>query len=102
MGPDRAEPIIAAVNAFAEQERLRWQQMRTGTPPPIEAPPQEQMEALVDEAYQLLEARRTAEACDRWLAAWEIAKTSSPHACAPQRISRRLIQAVSSISGTGV
>ena len=28
--PDRAEPIVSAVDAFAEQERLRWQE---GGPP---------------------------------------------------------------------
>jgi len=30
VGPDRAEPIVSAVDAFAEQERLRWQE---GGPP---------------------------------------------------------------------
>lgn len=56
-------------------EQLRWQQVRNQTLPPIEAPQEEQMENLVLEGYRLLQAQRTAEACDRWLAAWEIAKT---------------------------
>jgi tetratricopeptide (TPR) repeat protein len=75
VGQEQAKPALSAIDVFAAQERLRWQQVRDQTLPPIEAPSEERMEALALEGYRLLEAQRTAEACDRWLTAWEIAKS---------------------------
>ena len=75
VGPEQAQPALSAVDAFADKERLRWQQMQAGTLPPIDVPPDEEMDDLVHEAYRSMNEKHTAEACDRWLAAWEIAKT---------------------------
>ena len=71
----QAAPVLAAIDAFAEQEARRWQQVQAGALPPIEVPPAEQMEDLVGEGYDLLAEHQNAAGCDRLLAAWDIAKT---------------------------
>lgn len=43
VSPDTAAAVLAAVDTFVEQERLRWHQIATHTLPPIEIPPEERM-----------------------------------------------------------
>jgi len=65
---------LRAIDAFERVEDARWTQIRAGTLPPMELLPEERLDDLMQEGYRLLEAHRTAAACDRWLEAWEIVK----------------------------
>jgi len=74
VGRKKAKPLMDAIDIFARAENERWEQVRTGTLPPIEVSLSEQMDDLVYEAYEYLEKRQSVAACDRWLAAWAIAE----------------------------
>jgi hypothetical protein len=41
VGQEQARPALSAIDVFAAQERLRWQQVRDQTLPPIEALPEQ-------------------------------------------------------------
>jgi tetratricopeptide (TPR) repeat protein len=66
--------VLRAIDAFQRAEAERWEQIKAGTLPPIELTPDEQLDDLMQEGYQLLAAEQTAAACDCWLQAWEIVK----------------------------
>lgn len=67
-----ARGVLRAIDAFARDEARRWEQVRAGTLPPIELLPEERMGDLIEDGYKLLRAGQTAEACDLWLAAWDL------------------------------
>jgi len=70
----RLAVALRAIDAFEQAEAHRWEQVRAGTLPPIELTPEERLDDLMQEGYRLLDARRTAAACDRWLEAWDLVK----------------------------
>ncbi len=64
-----------AIDAFAQAENKRWEQVSTETMSSTERPRPDQIQDLVHEAYRYLDKeRQVVAACDRWLAAWEIAE----------------------------
>lgn len=69
-----ALPVLRAIDAFAQAEDQRWAQLRAGTLPPIQLSPEEQLEELIPQGYQLLQAQQTVAACDTWLTAWAIVR----------------------------
>jgi tetratricopeptide (TPR) repeat protein len=69
-----ARPILRAIDVFERTEAKRWGQVKAGTLPPVAVPPEERLQDLIEEGATLLESKRRAEACDRWLEAWEIVK----------------------------
>jgi tetratricopeptide (TPR) repeat protein len=74
-GERGAKAALRSIDAFEKAEAKRWEQVRAGTLPPIELMPEEKLDDLVQEGYDLLEAwRQKAAACDRWLEAWELVK----------------------------
>ncbi|HNT76705.1 MAG TPA: SEC-C domain-containing protein [Anaerolineae bacterium] len=66
-----ARPALKALDAFAQSEARRWEQVRAGTLPPIVLMPEEELDDLMQEGYTLLEARQQIPAVDRWLEVWE-------------------------------
>ncbi|MGD8465280.1 MAG: hypothetical protein PVI09_15555 [Anaerolineae bacterium] len=74
VGERRARAVLHAIDAFEEAESERWEQVRTGTLPPIESTPEEQLDDLVQEGYDLLQAQQRPAACDKWLEAWTMVK----------------------------
>jgi len=74
VGERQAQAALRAIDAFERAEAKRWEQVRAGTLPPIELTPEEQLDDLMQEGYELLERRQAAAACDRWLAAWDLVK----------------------------
>lgn len=69
-----ALPVLRAIDAFAQAEERRWAQLRAGTLPPILLSPEEQLDELMQQGYQLLGAHQTAAACDVWLLTWALVK----------------------------
>lgn len=67
-----AQPVLSAIDAFAQAEEQRWAQVRAGTLPPIELTPEEQLDDLMQEGYRFQQAGRSFAACDRWLVAWNL------------------------------
>lgn len=74
VGGPQMQDALAAVDAFARAEVLRWERVRTGTLPPLDLTPDERLDDLMLEGYQLLEARQRVAACDRWLEAWDLVR----------------------------
>jgi hypothetical protein len=74
VGEQQAQPVLRALDAFAQTEAERWRQLQAGTLPPVVLTPLEQLDDLVQQGYDVLEQRQTTAACDRWLAGWEIVK----------------------------
>ena len=75
VGKKKAQPVLDAIDAFARTESARWEQIKAGTLPPIHRPLSKQMEDRVHEGYKYMDTKGdVASACERWLAAWEIAK----------------------------
>ena len=69
---DAARPVLRAVDAFAKAEEQRWGQIRAGTLPPLVAPPEEQLDELMQAGYALEHTSQFAAASDTWLATWEL------------------------------
>lgn len=74
VGEAGALPVLRAIDAFAQAEERRWAQLRAGTLPPILLSPEEQLDELMQQGYQLLGAHQTAAACDVWLLTWALVK----------------------------
>ena len=72
VGEHRARAALRAIDAFEEVETERWALVRAGTLPPIELTPDEQLDDLLQEGYDLLQAEQRTAACDRWLEAWAL------------------------------
>ena len=70
----QARAVLRAIDALERAEDERWEQLRAGTLPPITPSPEEQLDELMQEGYDLQQANRLAAACDRWLEAWELVK----------------------------
>jgi len=70
VGEHRAKAVLRAIDAFEGAESERWEQVRAGTLPPIELRTDEQLDDLMQEGYDLLQAKRQTAACDKWLEAW--------------------------------
>ncbi|TAK34638.1 MAG: hypothetical protein EPO21_09030 [Chloroflexota bacterium] len=70
----KAGTVLRAIDAFEQAEAKRWEQVRSGTLPPPVLSPEEQLDELMQEGYDLLQARQRTAACDRWLEAWELVK----------------------------
>jgi hypothetical protein len=79
VGEHRARAVLRAINAFEEAEAERWEQVRAGTPPPPELRLDEQLDHLMQEGYDLLQAEQQTAACDKWLEAWAtVTKIATP------------------------
>ncbi|NTU80643.1 MAG: hypothetical protein HGA45_14910 [Chloroflexales bacterium] len=74
VGAFGALPVLRAIDVFAQAEEGRWAQLRAGTLPPIQLSPEEQLDELIPQGYQLVQAQQTIAACDIWLAAWDLVK----------------------------
>ena len=74
VGESEAQVALRAIAQFEQDEAKRWEQAKAGMLPPIELTPEERLDDLMQEGYQLLKARRMTDACDNWLQAWEIVK----------------------------
>lgn len=72
VGEPRARAALRSIDAFEEAEAERWAQARAGTLPPIELTPEEQLDDLVQEGYDLLQDEQRTAACDGWLKAWSL------------------------------
>jgi tetratricopeptide (TPR) repeat protein len=70
----QATPVLQAIEAFERVEAQRWEQLQSGTLPPVQLTPVEQLEELIYEGEKLLAKRQATAACDQWLAAWDIVK----------------------------
>ena len=70
----RARAAMRAIDAFHYGEIKRWKQVKAGDLPPIELTPEEQLDDLMQDGYELLREGQQAAACDRWLEAWEMIK----------------------------
>jgi hypothetical protein len=77
-----AEPVLHAIDVFAQAEEERWLQVRAGTLPPIVPAEIEQLDDLIQQGYDLLESQpqQIVSVCDLWLAAWGMVK----HLATPQ------------------
>ena len=69
-----AQPVLQAIDVFAQGEARRWEQVRAGTLPPIQLSPEEQLDEVMQQGYQLLSKGQTMAACDAWLTAWALVK----------------------------
>jgi len=74
VGKRRASAAMRAIDAFHYGEIKRWKQVKAGALPPIELAPEEQLDDLMQDGYELLREGQQAAACDRWLEAWEMIK----------------------------
>lgn len=70
----RLTEALRATDTFERAEARRWEQVRAGTLPPIELTPEERLDDLMQEGYQMLDTQQTMAACGRWLEAWDIVK----------------------------
>ncbi len=70
--PHAAQDVARVIDAFAQAEEQRWEQVRAGTLPPIEVTPDEQLDDLMQDGYRLQQAGNITAACDRWLTAWAL------------------------------
>ncbi len=71
---EAAQPVLDALDTFAQAEAERWEQVRAGSLPPVAPKPVEEINALLQAGYVLLEIRQTAAACEQWLSAWNLIK----------------------------
>lgn len=69
-----AQPVLEAIDVFAQVEAQRWEQVVAGTLPPIELTPEERLDELMQTGYDLMQANQRAAACNRWLEAWDLVK----------------------------
>ncbi|MFQ5857588.1 MAG: tetratricopeptide repeat protein [Anaerolineae bacterium] len=74
VGESAAQAALRAIDVFEQAEVKRWEQVKAGTLPPIELTPEQQLDDLMQEGYELLQTRQEAPACDRWLEGWELIK----------------------------
>jgi tetratricopeptide (TPR) repeat protein len=74
VGEPEAQSALHALAEFEQAESQRWEQLKAGTLLPMALTSDERLDDLMQEGYQLLQARQTAEVCDKWLQAWEIIK----------------------------
>jgi hypothetical protein len=74
VGEKMARPVLRALDAFEQTEAERWEQVKAGTLPPMQLTPEDQIDDLINEGYELLSGKQIAAACDRWLEAWELIK----------------------------
>jgi tetratricopeptide (TPR) repeat protein len=72
VGEHQAREVLGAIEAFEEDETERWALVRAGTLSPIELTPEEQLDDLLQEGYDLLQVEQRTAACDRWLEAWAL------------------------------
>ena len=70
----RARTAFGAIDAFEQSEAKRWEQVKSGTLPPIVVPPIDHLHDLIQDGYRLHQAKQRTAACDRWLEAWEMVK----------------------------
>src|SRR5690348_996333 len=59
---DEVRAVLRAIDTLERAEAERWEQMRAGTLPPIVVSPEEQLDELMQEGYDLLQANRPAAA----------------------------------------
>ena len=74
VGEARARATLRAIDDFHFDEMERWKWIKAGDLPPAELSQEMQLDNLMQSGYELLQARREAKACDRWLKAWELIK----------------------------
>jgi hypothetical protein len=74
VGSPQMHEAAAAIDAFMRAEAVYWEQVRTGTLPPLELTPALRLDDLMQEGYALLATHQRATACDRWLEAWDLVK----------------------------
>jgi tetratricopeptide (TPR) repeat protein len=72
VGAAGGQAALRAIDAFAQAEAERWRQIAAGTLPPVQLTPEEQLDDRMQEGYDLLDAKHQAQACDAWLAAWDM------------------------------
>jgi tetratricopeptide (TPR) repeat protein len=72
VGEKAATPVLCAIEAFQRSEAARWEQIRSGTQPPL--PLEDRLDDLVDQGRRALQESDARIACDQWLVAWEIVK----------------------------
>jgi hypothetical protein len=72
VGAAGGQDALRAIDAFVQTEAERWRQIKAGTLPPMQLTPEEQLDDLMQKGYSLAEANRQVEACDAWLAAWDM------------------------------
>lgn len=75
VGEKAAKPAFAAIVQFERAEAVYWKAVSSGNPPLIELTDEERLDNLMQEGYSLILAHDQLAGCDRWLAAWELAKT---------------------------
>ncbi len=79
VGQQRAAAMLQAIDDFAQAEEARWEQIQTGTLPPLKMEPDEELDELMQTGYELISANQTTTGCDHWLAAWEqVKKLATP------------------------
>jgi len=72
VGDTQMREALAAIDAVAHAEALRWEQVRAGPLRAQDVTPDERLDDLMQEGYQLLAAGQRTAACDRWLEAWTL------------------------------
>ncbi len=74
VGEQQAQPVLQALETFANHETARWVQVEGGTLLPIKLSALEQLEEFIQTGYSLLNRQQFAAACDQWQAAWQVAQ----------------------------
>ena len=71
----KAKAALQAIDTFEQTEAKRWEQIKADILPPIELDPDEKLDDLIQEGYDLIyEQHQAAAGCDRWLEAWKLVK----------------------------
>ncbi len=71
----QARHALRAIDAIEQAEAKRWEHVKAGTLPPVELDPDEKLDGLMQEGYDLIyDQQQIATGCDRWLEAWEFIK----------------------------
>lgn len=74
VGDQQARAVLRAIDHFEQGEAERWAMIKAGMAPSIELAPEEELDDLIQEGYQLMAAGQRTAACDKWLEAWEMIK----------------------------
>ena len=74
VGQQQAQPVLQAIDNFAQAENMRRQQVQAGTGPSSKMGLDEKLNELMQSGYELLSLHQTAAGCDYWLRAWELVK----------------------------